>query len=66
MPNDTIDGREGGLLPSSETSDAVGFPQLPRGRKEGIREAILSVSARMKRLEERFEFDEGDDDGEAV
>lgn len=62
MPEDTIPGRQGGN-PSltSETSDAVGFPPLPSGRSRKA-DAVLSVAARMKKVEEFLGLKEEDDD----
>lgn len=65
MPKDTIPGREGGLLPSQ--SETVGFPPFPRSKKTGTQEAILSVAARLRAIEDHFGLSpEDDDDGEEV
>lgn len=61
----TIPGREGGLLPETPVpvrnpsfSLPESFPMLPtgRGKKEGLHEAVLSVAARVKELEDREAF----------
>lgn len=62
MKEDTIPGREGGQLSLPDPADAVGFPQLPRSRKVGTTEAILSVASRLKRVEDMLDLE--DDDGE--
>jgi len=60
---DTIPGREGGLLPE----EAAGFPQLPRVKKQDVQTAVLSVAARLKRIEDEFGLlEEEDSDGEDV
>lgn len=59
----TIPGREGGLLPERT---AAGLPPFPRSKKEGIREAVLSVAARLRAIEDHFGLDPEDVDGEEV
>lgn len=67
MKKDTIPGREGGLLSTSQT-EPVGFPAPPSGRarkRESPEVAVLSVAARMKAVEEFLGLKDGDDpDGE--
>lgn len=66
LSDSTIAGREGGLL--SVREEAAGLPPLPRSKKEGLNEAILSVAARLKTIEAEMKALtdlEGDDSGEA-